>query len=524
MQRQISREKPEKPGKCAIIKAKNALHLHKQRRKTMVSKKKTPASKDNSSKAKKRKTEELKTEKPKAVKKRAEKADNDMETETLHIYTGCPHSDFTSILDIYEDPSAKMYWQHAVRGYRDRMDKMFEKEFRGRAYKLPRCNEFGKDYNGDSDSMATYDSAIPTVREKIISLGFSLRMSEGEINDLLTKGGYGFLYPRSADDAVYIYLLRKNNAYGRPLSEKSLFRSAKFYIEETNVSLSYYWMSMIQENKIENLETIRRLNEEDKEHTVTQVVSRELANVMRDTDWNRFLSENMDKMFMSPEYFCNNIIYGKAKRLSKKDRRKMISYINAAVCRVIDNWVNADNQALRNGTANLKKHLQRNYFAKTSTIAQWHSLWKKGTRIPGRPQLIQTGIGLGMDEAHINELLEAAHMKPLYAKDLGEGILIYILNVIRREYPDIFQIPLTEQNRDNAVIRATRAMRDEKNYFDLLMRELDADNKYDSSQLSNIIIGYIKSMKVNTEDSKLLSALCDVKSITGYDDEDEKDK
>jgi hypothetical protein len=452
----------------------------------------------------------------------AEKADSksgeaERPTFVYQQIVSWPHIRNTEILDIYRAKEHKDYWQEIVQKYQKQIDHRIDQINDNKEHLHPSYKRLGYDYNGDKDSMNDYDIKRPTVREKVISMGFSFRIDRENVNALLAKAGYGYLYPRSVDDAAYIYLLDKNNSCSIPLDGRSLFRMSKSYIEIANLTLAAYWLKMVSKDDDERLDAIRRANENDRGHTITTRINAKLADVYDDDGWNRLIEENKDMLFMSPDFFCNRIILNEAMNMSGEERRQLVSYINIHLIQYIDDWINKPveksdeelkkNLAFHNGKMTLKKYLEANNITKSSTGAQWVSNWRKGTRMPSRPQLIVFGMSVGMTIKEINGLLKAAHMSPLYPRDIGEGLVMHILNIIQRENPELFKKSKKTLEQEDVVQISEDAFRREADYYTELLNSCDEEGHFESDQISGIVGEYIGRLGIDIHGNKLLAKL-----------------
>ena len=64
---------------------------------------------------------------------------------------------------------------------------------------------------------------------------------------------------------------------------------------------------------------------------------------------------------------------------------------------------------------------------------------------PSRNDLIALGIALRMTIEELNNMLDIAHMEPLYPKDRIEAAIIFVIFDIKRSFPDIFNDDSTEE-------------------------------------------------------------------------------
>ena len=98
---------------------------------------------------------------------------------------------------------------------------------------LPYLENAGKtdaeigDAVGTSEGNATrFRSGPPKFREYVLALAVLFKLSEKETNKFLQTAGYGELYPKTADDCIWIYLLRKGCGDESPMSEFNRLKTA----------------------------------------------------------------------------------------------------------------------------------------------------------------------------------------------------------------------------------------------------------------------------------------------------------
>ena len=64
----------------------------------------------------------------------------------------------------------------------------------------------------------------------------------------------------------------------------------------------------------------------------------------------------------------------------------------------------------------------------SSSLRQCVSAIRQNKWYPTRNKIISLGLHLSMDHEQVDKMLELAHMEPLYAKNIFESVIIFILD------------------------------------------------------------------------------------------------
>lgn len=232
-----------------------------------------------------------------------------------------------------------------------------------------------KDYNEKKTTKDIYRilDIKPKKREYVISFAMTLRCTVKETNQILSYCGFAGLYSRCVEDAVYIYLINANLLL--PFGERSAYHKAESLLHES----------------------IAILNNDEK--------STDNFSIPKGTiEANKVL----DGCF-SMEDFRNYLL--KFRDLHRNIGKRVAEHLESYT------------------SGNLKEALLLQSVGKEwSTLSVTVSKWKAGTALVRRHQLLGIAICLGMNEHETNKLLETAGMGSLYAGDINEAALIWMIS------------------------------------------------------------------------------------------------
>ncbi len=223
--------------------------------------------------------------------------------------------------------------------------------------------------------------AIPNSREKFIKIGLAANYGIDEMNMFLQRfGRYPELYSKSLEDCVCIYVI-KNVADNR----------------------GEYYDKLLEQTKemIERPESLNVIQEEDY-FAETEYMDKQLDNADEPEKLRKFFSENT-KAFASAY-------------------NKLYSYVIAFLeANYVSEGFNVYNLAESQGWS--------------SSLVQSVSAIRQKKWYPTRNKIISIGLHLNMDHDQVDDMLRCAHMEPLYAKNIFESVIIFIL-----EYAEINDI------------------------------------------------------------------------------------
>lgn len=218
---------------------------------------------------------------------------------------------------------------------------------------------------------------IPSKRRNVIMLAMMFGMNLEETNDFLVRWAkYQALYIKNPEDAIWMYMI-----------------NTKKFDFPANAFETYYngYLKLISQTTGDSDCGIKN----------TVLLNKELIEITTDKDFMDWMKEN---------------IY-----IHKKCCDKLISHIDLLLKNEsINQWFSEDEALKRD-----------KYYRKIREL-------KEESRIPERDFLIALGLHLRLGTAKINELLNAAGMGPLLAKDEIEGLVIFFIEELYCRYPSMF--------------------------------------------------------------------------------------
>lgn len=218
--------------------------------------------------------------------------------------------------------------------------------------------------------------SVPQSREMFIKIGFAAHYNLEEMNRFLQRyGRYPGLYPKCAEDSVYIFVLNSE------------------VIEHT------YESCVAVMNKVSEC-LLKDSNDSIIENVETTMVMEKLLSIKELEELKNFLSQNSSMFKTSFENFYE---YVKA-----FVRNNNSSYIDDD---------NLDNINMLADTLEWSSSLRKCVY----------SIYKKEW-FPLRSKVISLGVRLNMNLDEINQMLKYAKMEPLYVMNPVECIYIYALS------------------------------------------------------------------------------------------------
>lgn len=217
--------------------------------------------------------------------------------------------------------------------------------------------------------------SVPQSREMFVKIGFAAGYDLKEMNKFLMRyGRYPELYPKCAEDSVYIFVLNSN------IFEHT-FESCRSVFEKIS----------------ECFETEEELSDERVE---TVLVMEKLLTLQEIGELKSFLTDNSAMFKNSFDKF-----YEYVKSFVRNNNASYVEYDNPDNINVLADTLG--------WSASLRKCVYAIY---------------KGTWFPLRSKIISLGVHLNMNLDEINEMLKLAKMEPLYIMNPVECIYVYALS------------------------------------------------------------------------------------------------
>ncbi len=220
--------------------------------------------------------------------------------------------------------------------------------------------------------------ALPKRREQYVRIGLAAGMNIEEMDKLLQRyGGYYGLYPKSLEDAVCIFVLNK-------LDDPCERREKAISVYDDILS------------EIRNSIFLPEASKNEGGMLTTTTIAGRLSQMRELSDLENFIRDNVSEFAM---------------RFRKLDDYIMMDFeANKKIDPTIQNIYSLS--LIQGWRSSLKQSM--------SEIRQYK--WE-----PTREKIISIGFHLSMTHSQIDEMLKLAHMEPLCAKNLLEGIIIFIL-------------------------------------------------------------------------------------------------
>lgn len=245
-------------------------------------------------------------------------------------------------------------------------------------------------------SAARFLTSIPTDRRSVIMLAMMLGMTVDETDEMLTRWAkFQRLYPKHPEDMIWMHLLRR----GGSANPKALFQ--RYYAQYERLRDSY----LDQYNHGTPMDTYMAYAVANRDSGTGEIAPED------DTE---FCSKVMSLM---PSF--------------RSAYAKLMAYIDLQF-RELDmveyTWVtHSPNEMFRDN-----RYFLRKYYDKIAELRKNHT-------VPSRIFLIALGIQLCMDTDQINYMLDLAGMGPLCPKDRLEGCIVFCLEDMYSNNPDVFR-------------------------------------------------------------------------------------
>ena len=208
--------------------------------------------------------------------------------------------------------------------------------------------------------------AIPRSRELFIRIGLAAGYDLERMNQLLMRyGRYPALYSKSLTDCVCIYVLEHFKGEDLPEKYSEILNKISKYIIETAPGT---------------------------EDVATKHFDEKLSEVGSEDELDVFIKENIAVFSMAYNSLYSSILATISANYTDNEYELAES----------QGW----SSSLRQCVSRINKN-------------KWN---------PTRNKIISLGLHLSMDHDQIDELLEKAHMEPLYARNIFESIIMFILD------------------------------------------------------------------------------------------------
>lgn len=234
---------------------------------------------------------------------------------------------------------------------------------------------------------------MPRTRDTLIKLAFGLKMGLEETNELLVKyGKFSELYAKDLYDAIVIYVI--------------VHRQGNWDDECYNYESIKRW-----NEKFEELLAQHRVNPKYFNEPKTTGIFDEIKQIKEDSEFEEFVIKNQDVFFSS---------------------------YSGLIC-FIDDFIEIRLDE-KNDFEDSSSYSWHRYISEKGLDSSFEimlSRLKHNGILPRREQLIALGIHLNMVVNDINKMLSLAHMKELYARDIAESLVIYLLKNAEEVDPDL---------------------------------------------------------------------------------------
>jgi len=307
--------------------------------------------------------------------------------------------------------------------------------------------KFGKMSGFSKNTIKTWccNGTMPRSRDMFIKLAFGLKMNIDETNELLVKyGKYSALYAKDLYDAITIYVInqRINNWDDENYNYDSLekwYKKFEKITEEHQVNPKYY----------NDPKTIGIFNE--------------IENIKDDSTFEKYVLDNKEIFF---------------------------STYSSLIC-FIEDFIEIRLSEKSDDIAE-EKYSWHKYVTDKGLDSSFEimlSRLKHNGVLPKREQLIALGIHLNMVANDINKMLSLANMRELYARDMAESLIMYLLRNAEIADPDL------QFNNAWKYVMTASDKKIKKEYQDIIERYYgeDYDEEWSDDGIEDLS-EYIKSM------------------------------
>lgn len=313
--------------------------------------------------------------------------------------------------------------------------------------------KFGKMVGFSKNTIKSWccNGTMPRSRDMFIRLAFGLKMNVEETNELLTKyGKYSALYAKDLYDAITIYII--NQRVDNWDDERYCYDSLEKW-----------------KNKFEEIFKAHQVNPKYYYDPQTIGVYNDITGIADDSAFEEYILSNKEVFFSSYSgliCFIDDFIQI---RLSEKNDIDETKY----------SW-----------------HKYVTEKGLDSSFEIMISRLKHDGLLPRREQLIALGIHLNMVANDINKMLSLANMKELYARDMAESLIMYLLRNAEIADPDL------QLNNAWKYVMSTSDRKLKREYQDIIERYYSDDTNDDWSEegIEDLSEYIIKMINDNTED------------------------
>lgn len=263
-------------------------------------------------------------------------------------------------------------------------------QLRGCSYeKFGRMTDFSK----NTIKSWCCNGTLPRSRDMFIKLAFGLKMNIEETNELLVRyGKYSALYAKDLYDAIIIYVI--NQRLDNWDSDKYSYDSLEKW-----------------RHKFEDIIKVHQVNTKYYNDPKTIGIFDDISEINDDAAFEEYILSNKDIFFSS---------------------------YSGLIC-FIDDFIDI-RLSEKKDEIDEEKYSWHRYIAEKGLNSSFEimiSRLKHDGLLPRREQLIALGIHLNMAANDINKMLTLANMQKLYARDMAESMIMYLLRNAETADPDL---------------------------------------------------------------------------------------
>ena len=286
---------------------------------------------------------------------------------------------------------------------------------------------------------------MPKGRNEFIKLGFGIGLDFDKINNLLQRyGKYPKLYPKSIEDAIFIFSINKKRSFAYATELKKIVNKL------VNAQPGFL-------NSSKLLDTI--------------AILRKLERMVSDNELIEFISLNSE--IFNDEY------------------RRLVEFLTSHIKKITSDYTGLNQDISIN--ALLKDRLVNSNQIKSYNVII--SSLINGRMIPTRARMICLGIILDMNIENIDRLLELSGMEKLCAKDRVESVLIFLFEDYEINDPSVLVGNLYEK------LWNTRDDQLKERYINMIR---NLQREYENSDYSDADISeYIKRVLSDIDDEEI---------------------
>lgn len=313
--------------------------------------------------------------------------------------------------------------------------------------------KFGKMVGFSKNTIKSWccNGIMPRSRDMFIKLAFGLKMNVEETDELLTKyGKYSALYAKDLYDAIIIYVINK--------------RVGNWEDENYNYDSLKKWNI-----KFEEIFKSHRVNHKYYFDPKTIGVFNDISGITDDSAFEEYILSNKELFFSSySSLICFIDDFVQIRLSEKSDDMDKVTY----------SW-----------------HKYVTEKGLDSSFEIMLSRLKHDGLLPRREQLIALGIHLNMVANDINKMLSLANMKELYARDMAESLIMYMLRNAEIADPDL------QFNNAWKYVMTTSDRKLKKEYQDIIERYYgdDAGEDWNDDGIEDLADYIIKMVNDNND-------------------------